>query len=74
MVQGDPKFMQSVNGWLTVVWTLMIPLALVTGWIESLPFIAAISIYANLAGHWSAWQASRVEVKQDEVKKEKDAE
>lgn len=46
---------------LTVAWTAMVPLAIVTGWIFSLAFISAISIYANVAGHWSAYQASRAE-------------
>lgn len=44
----------------------MIPVALITHWIQSIVFISAISIYANLAGHFSAWQAARVECIQDE--------
>lgn len=66
MVQGDPVFMRKVNGWLTVFWTLMIPVAIFTGLIYSLPFISALSLWALVSGHWSAWQAARVEVKQDE--------
>lgn len=65
-VQGDPVFMRKVNGWLTIFWIFMMPVAVVTGLINSIPFISAISIYALATGHWSAWQASRVEVKQDE--------
>lgn len=34
-------------------------------WAESVPFLVIISVWANIAGHWSAWQASRVEVKED---------
>lgn len=66
MVQEDPVFMRRVNGWLLVFWLAMIPIAWVTGWIESVVFISAASIYANVTGHWAAWQASRVEVKQEE--------
>jgi len=35
-------------------------------WRSSLPWIVLMSVWANLAGHWSSWQASRVEVKEDE--------
>jgi len=28
--------------------------------------MAALSLWALVSGHWSAWQAARVEVKQDE--------
>lgn len=66
MVQGDPTFMRRVNGWLTVSAMVLIPVSLITGWIASVVFVAALSIWALVSGHWSAWQAARVEVKQDE--------
>jgi hypothetical protein len=66
-IQGDPKFMRAVNGWLTIFWIGMIPVSLVTGWISSVTYVAALSLWALVSGHWSAWQAARVEVKQDEV-------
>ena len=66
-IQGDPKFMRAVNGWLTMFWIVMIPVSLVTGWISSVTYVAALSLWALVSGHWSAWQAARVEVKQDEV-------
>lgn len=46
---------------MTIVWLIMIPVALVTGWISSLIFISACSIYANMAAHFAAWQGSRAE-------------
>jgi hypothetical protein len=52
---------------LTILWALMIPIALYTGWIESIVFVSAISLYANFAGHFSSWQATRTEEKQDEM-------
>lgn len=61
-VQGDPVFMRRVNGWLTIFWVAMIPLSLVTGWISSVSYVAALSLWALVSGHWSAWQAARVEV------------
>lgn len=66
MVQGDAVFMRRVNGWLTVFWVAMIPLSIVTGWIHSVTYVAALSLWALVSGHWAAWQAARVEVKQDE--------
>ena len=63
-VQGDPVFMRRVNGWLTVLWIVMIPISVVTGWIHSVAYISALSLWALVSGHWSAWQAARVEVEQ----------
>ena len=57
-IQGDPMFMRRVNGWLTVFWVVMIPVSLVTGWISSVTYVAALSLWALVSGHWSAWQAA----------------
>lgn len=70
MVQGDAKFMRRVNGWLAIFWMLMIPISLVMGWLQSVVFVSALSLWALVSGHWSAWQASRVEVEQDKEEKE----
>jgi hypothetical protein len=70
MIQGDPKFMRRVNGWLTIFWIFMIPLSLVMGWLQSVVFVSALSLWALVSGHWSAWQAARVEVEQQKEKKE----
>jgi hypothetical protein len=63
-VQGDPTFMRRVNGWLTVGWIVMIPVSILTGWITSVTYVAALSLWALVSGRWSAWQAARVEVEQ----------
>jgi hypothetical protein len=63
-VQGDPVFMRRVNGWLTIFWLAMIPLSLATGWVKSVVYVSALSLWALVSGHWSAWQAARVEVNQ----------
>lgn len=63
-IQGDPQFMRRVNGWLTVFWILMIPVSVMTHWIHSVTYISALSLWALVSGHWSAWQAARVEVEQ----------
>lgn len=65
-VQGDPVFMRRVNGWLTIFWILMIPLSFAMGWLNSVTFVSALSLWALVSGHWSAWQAARVEVKQEQ--------
>jgi hypothetical protein len=65
-VQGDPVFMRKVNGWATVFWIVMIPISIVTGWLSSVTYVAALSLWALVSGHLSAWQAARVEVAQNE--------
>jgi hypothetical protein len=63
-IQGDPTFMRTLNGWLTIFWIVMIPVSILTGWISSVTYVAALSLWALVSGHWSAWQAARVEVEQ----------
>jgi hypothetical protein len=46
---------------LAVAWLVMVPVALATGWIYSIVFVSACSIYANAIGHASAWQAAKAE-------------
>jgi hypothetical protein len=64
-VQGDPVLMRRANGWLTVLWVVMIPISLATGWVKSVVYVSALSLWALVSGHWSAWQAARVEVNQE---------
>jgi hypothetical protein len=64
VVQGDPVFMRRLNGWLTVLWVVMIPVSIAFGWIRSIVYISALSLWALVSGHWAAWQAARVEVVQ----------
>lgn len=66
-VQDDPVFMRRLNGWATVAWIVMIPVSIATGWLSSVQFVSALSLWALVSGHLSAWQAARVEVKQDEA-------
>ncbi len=73
-VQGDPVFMRRVNGWLTIFWIGMIPVSLVTHWVSSVVYVSALSLWALVSGHWSAWQAARVEVNQEAEAKRREAE
>ena len=73
-IQGDPRFMRSLNGWLTIFWIVMIPVSILTGWISSVTYVAALSLWALVSGHWSAWQAARVEVKQEKEEEQRQKE
>ena len=64
-VQQDPKLMRRVNGWLTIAWIAMIPVSIVMGWLTSIAYVSALSLWALVSGHWAAWQAARVEVNQE---------
>lgn len=64
-IQGDPVFMRRVNGWLTMFWIAMIPISYMMGWLNSVVYVSALSLWALVAGHWSSWQAARVEVGQE---------
>ena len=53
-IQGDPVFMRRVNGWLTIFWIVMIPFSIVTGWINSVTYVAALSLWAAARASWCA--------------------
>lgn len=63
---GRPEVLRAFHGWMTVAWGLLIPITVVTGLKGSIIWIALMSVWANFVGHFSSWQAARVEVKQDE--------
>jgi len=51
--------------WMMVVWAvLLIPTLL--WWRESVLWVAVMSWYANLVGHWGSYQAARAEQKIEE--------
>jgi hypothetical protein len=71
LVQGDPGFMRRVNGWLTIFWIVMIPVSYAMGWLSSVVYVSALSLWALVSGHWAAWQAARVEcVQQEQLEQE----
>lgn len=62
---GRPQFLRSFHGWATVAWFAASPfLAYRFG--SSVVFVTFLSLYAIVTGHWSSWQAARVEVVQEE--------
>ena len=59
-------FLKRFHGWMTVLWAVLIPVSVI--WLkESIAWIVLMSVWANFVGHWSSWQATRVEKKQDEA-------
>lgn len=72
-IQGDPVFMRRVNGWFTIFWILMIPPSIFFGLLSSVSYVSALSLWALVSGHWSAWQAARVEVEQQREAAEREA-
>jgi hypothetical protein len=62
MTEWLSAHMKVVHGLLAIAWLAQIPLAIVFGWIESIVYVSAISIYANVVGHWSGWSAERPSV------------
>lgn len=68
----DPSKFRKINGWLTVIWfVLAFPICVFLS--KSVPFLVFISVYAVVTGHLATWQAARVEVRQEEEKKEREA-
>lgn len=72
-VQGNPVFMRRLNGWFTLFWIVMVPVSLFAGWLDSVRYVSALSLWALVSGHLSAWQAARVEVKQEAQDAQNDA-
>lgn len=55
-----PSQMRKVHATLTLSWLLLgIPTML--WWKESIAWVAWMSLYANVASHWSAYQGARAE-------------
>jgi hypothetical protein len=62
----QPMIMRRAQGWLTVLWVAMIPLSLLTGWVKSVTFVSALSLWALVASHGAWWAAASVECRQAE--------
>lgn len=56
----QPRFLRRFHGVAVIVWILLLAPTLLW-WKESVLWVALMSIWANVASHWSAWQASRAE-------------
>lgn len=47
-----------IHGALTVVW-LVLAYPSVVYWRNSVPWLVGVSVYANVVGHWSAFEATK---------------
>lgn len=56
----DPAFTTAFHKWATLAWILLLIPSLIW-WRESIAWVVTMSVWANIAGHWSAYQASRAE-------------
>ncbi len=55
-----PATLRRFHATAVLIWlALLLPTLLL--WSESVLWVAVMSIWANVAGHWSAWQAARAE-------------
>jgi len=57
---------------MTIVWLLAIPVAIIFGLLYSIAFISAISIYANVAGHWAGAQAAKADMRSPDADEDND--
>lgn len=53
--------MKWFNLGMTFVWILLL-VPTMLWWTQSVLWVAIMSLYANVVGHWSAFQASRAEI------------
>lgn len=63
---ADPVLLRHFHAVMTVLWLALIPISILTPLKDSLIWIVLMSAWANFASHFSAWQATRVEVRQKE--------
>jgi TM2 domain-containing membrane protein YozV len=60
MIRVSVQALRTFNMWATVVWLVLV-IPTVVWWRQSLLWIAAMSVWANVASHFSAWMAARAE-------------
>jgi hypothetical protein len=66
----SPEMMAKFNLGMTMVWSVLL-IPTVVWWKDSLLWVLIMSAYANIVGHWSAYQGSRAGV--EAAKNEGDA-
>lgn len=60
------RVLKAFHGWMTVLWGTAIPVSILTDLKTSVVWLVMMSVWANFVGHFSSWQSTRVEVKQEE--------
>lgn len=56
----DKTFLRRFHASAVIVWLILI-IPTLLWWKEAIVWVAIMSIWANVASHWAAWQASRAE-------------
>lgn len=56
----SPRFWLYSHGIITLIWLALIAPTLLW-WLDSVPWLVLMSLWANIASHAAAWQASRAE-------------
>lgn len=62
---GRPEMLQRFHGWATILWFVASTPLAISSLAQQVQFVTWLSLYAVVTGHWSSWQAARVETKQD---------
>lgn len=62
MMSDNPKRAAKIHAWLAVVWFIA-AFPIMIFWPDSVPLLLFISVYANVAGHWSSHQAALAELR-----------
>lgn len=57
----EAKTQEIIHGVMTIVWVMAL-IPTIIWWRESILWVAFMSLYANIVGHWSAYQAVKSEV------------
>lgn len=55
------RFWLWFHGVKTVLWAVMIPIALLTPLQDSVPFLVFLSLEALVESSWASWQAAKAE-------------
>jgi hypothetical protein len=63
----NPKKFMILNAVMTVFWIVMVPVSILLGWVSTVEYVAALSIYALVAAHLSTYAAARTEVLQTDA-------
>lgn len=58
---ADPRMLRHFHAVAAWFFAVQIPVALFTGLKDSVPYLVFLSLWALVAAHWSAWQATRAE-------------
>jgi hypothetical protein len=62
---GEPRAMRAFHGTCILVWVALWIAGTIFDWVQIVAFVSHVSLATAVLTSWSAWQSSRVEVKQE---------